>query len=432
MRDVIEPLAGAGAARHLPLAATVALALGLQVQFVAPVGGGLKLAASDPVAVGVAAWAGVALVRGRRFMSLSPGRLILAFGAMATALAVGALVAAGTLGHVPIWAWAGRGLGLGLLAAYLVAAAYLCNGAASACGHARTAAIIVVATASVAAVAASATFVFGLTGRWFGVARPYEALSGFVENRNAFSLILLAALALLFAARRLRPERFGVLATAALLAILSLALLFAGSRAALPVAAAMLVAALALRWIGPGPVLAAAGAVALYVAAAWLAAMAWSPSGGAGGLAVVAPSAVGGQNDPSNIERWRSFGEAWRLFLARPLTGIGLGAFAEHQAATHGRALVVHNSALWILTEMGLVGAIGFGLAATLLLAPVAAAATRPEARIVRHAILMFLVAAAAMSLVHEILYQRVVWVMLGLGLAAQLPDRAVPGPPAA
>lgn len=422
MTGAAAPRAETPAGQRLAFVAAIALALGLQVQFVAPIGGGLKLAASDPIAVAVAAWAALSWLRGRRFLSAPTWRLVVAFGAMAAALGVGMIGAAETLGRVPAWAWAGRGLGLGLLAAYLVAAAFVLDAAGLGDGRRRVVAGVVVAVAAVTAAAIAPVAVFGLTGIWVGMARPYEALTGFVENRNAFSLILLAALGLAFAAHRLWPARFGTTAIAAALAILGLALLFAGSRAALPIGAAMVLAALALGWIGWRPAVAAAAVLAAYAALAWLAAMSWSPMGGAGGLHVVAPAAVGGPDDPSNLERWRSFGEAWRLFLSRPLTGIGLGVFAEHQAATHGRALVVHNTVLWILTEMGALGALGFGLAAFLLAAPLTARPPDSETRIVRHAVLMILAAAAAMSLVHELLYQRVVWLALGFGLAAPPP----------
>jgi hypothetical protein len=416
----------------LSFAAAAALMLGLQAQFVAPIGGGLKLAASDPVAVAIAAWACIAYANGHRFMALPLRRLVLAFGAMAVALAAGAMVVAMTTGQVPVWAWAGRIMGLGLLAAYLVAGAFLLARAADAGDSARVVGVFVGIVAAATAVAMTPTVVFGLAGYWFGPGQPYEAFAGFVGNRNALSLILLAALALLFAWCRLRNVRSTTFVVALFLALYSLALLFAGSRAALPIAAAIILAALALRWLNWRAALLAGGAVLIYAAAVWLAARGWSPLGGTGGLFVIAPRPVGGHEDPSNVERWRSFGEAWRLFLSRPLTGIGLGAFADHQAATHGRALVVHNTALWILTEMGLVGALGFGLAAALLVAPMAAPTPDPDLTIVRRAILMFLVAAGAMSLVHEILYQRVIWVMLGLGLAAGSPRRGRAAAPSA
>ena len=106
---------------------------------------------------------------------------------------------------------------------------------------------------------------------------------------------------------------------------------------------------------------------------------------------------------------------ALRLFLEAPLFGIGLGTFYEaaKAAGLPSGGATIHNSLLWLLTETGLAGAsvfVGFYVAC---LRRFYLSRVQPY----QTAMLAVLVAFAAMSMTGEYLYQRYLWLLLGLSL---------------
>jgi O-antigen ligase len=109
------------------------------------------------------------------------------------------------------------------------------------------------------------------------------------------------------------------------------------------------------------------------------------------------------------VERGEQNARAWDLLKEQPLFGHGLGYFIETTGST------LHNSLLWLLLETGLIGA---GLLTAFMFAAVR---TLYLDRDEQFPLAMIPVAAAfmAMSLTGEFLYQRHLWMLLGLALAA-------------
>jgi O-antigen ligase len=106
---------------------------------------------------------------------------------------------------------------------------------------------------------------------------------------------------------------------------------------------------------------------------------------------------------------------AWRLFLSSPLIGSGLGYFVEHFPRANGSSLIIHSSYLWVLAELGLVGLAVFGASALGLWRSVwRRVATDDGCQLA----LLLLAALATMSLVQDMLFQRVTYFILGLALA--------------
>lgn len=110
--------------------------------------------------------------------------------------------------------------------------------------------------------------------------------------------------------------------------------------------------------------------------------------------------------------------ESW---LSSPILGIGLGSFFWEQLR-HGQAVpaAIHTSALWVLTEMGLVGLILFSAFFVWVLTSAWPTARRPGFPL-STALFAIILATAAASIGLEILYQRYLWFILGLAMASQV-----------
>ena len=109
---------------------------------------------------------------------------------------------------------------------------------------------------------------------------------------------------------------------------------------------------------------------------------------------------------------------ALRLWKQAPLTGTGLGGFLweRHRDGSDSAGTGIHNSALWLLIETGLVGFLLFGGFFIVALRSLVIVAERTPLTIATAGMLFVLAAA---SIGTEVLYQRYGWFILGLGLAA-------------
>ncbi len=114
--------------------------------------------------------------------------------------------------------------------------------------------------------------------------------------------------------------------------------------------------------------------------------------------------------------RRMSLESGYTLFKAYPIFGGGLGAGIRETG------LVIHNLFLWILGEMGLIGA---ALCIPMVLAFLRTmwhAITRPGLALSQHATLhglvLFIVICGGFSLVQDISYQRILWLMIGFLMA--------------
>lgn len=102
--------------------------------------------------------------------------------------------------------------------------------------------------------------------------------------------------------------------------------------------------------------------------------------------------------------------DGFQMWLANPIFGAGLGAYIESQALP----LVIHNSLLWILAEMGVFGLMLFMVLPICLLIHSLRNGIKNIAR-EDAALFLILVTVIVFSQFHEILYQRIIWFWIGL-----------------
>jgi hypothetical protein len=128
-----------------------------------------------------------------------------------------------------------------------------------------------------------------------------------------------------------------------------------------------------------------------------------------------------------DYQRMRVLTDSLEFWKQHPVTGIGLGSFIHMQdqkrAGTETVALgIIDSSPLWVVTEFGIIGSLlfcGFYLISLHTLKKT----NNPDENeyiyaSLRTAMFLFLIAFAAMSLFHELIYTRFIWFFLGLTLA--------------
>ena len=342
-------------------------------------------------------------------------KILIAFSTM---LAIGFAIGAVRFG-VTEWALAGRMLGWLVLLGYLCAG-YLLVASAGDKGLRRLVETLsIIATTIVLWQAINR--VLAVWGYEVGGISPnFEAYSG---NRNAFAFQLLIVMALLLAYARFFtrvssrwPKNSREIFLMAILTTLSVGIVWTGSRAGLLTGGLLLMAALTSRTLKLGQLI----QIALFAALMWvvfkLAAslLALLPFlGGVGHVEVQSPFSA----ESSNEERWLTWVYAVRLWSESPIWGAGLGAFMHNSTQWFGHFQVVHSTPLWLLAEFGIMGA-AVGIWSTYkLLAYARPTIFRPAAPH-RSALLFMLLIFAAFSFVHEIFYQRIIWLVLGALLA--------------
>ena len=209
-----------------------------------------------------------------------------------------------------------------------------------------------------------------------------------------------------------------------LLSVILAGLLFSASRAGL-ITCAVLMVGRGLTGLADRRVIAQGAIAAILIwqspqIAQWvLSLLGWVASYFDVRLAFEPSGAIQGPPSPemSNIDRWRSIIGGLQLVVRpTPLLGPGLVVFIENNRDSSGDPLVIHNTPVWLLVEFGLLGAGIFGWFFLLLGRHALEKGTRsPQRRVVA----MLLLSFAIFSLVHEILYQRIFWLVLGATLAS-------------
>jgi hypothetical protein len=115
----------------------------------------------------------------------------------------------------------------------------------------------------------------------------------------------------------------------------------------------------------------------------------------------------------SDNEHWISIEAGLRMFLTHPVFGAGLGAFIHDWP---GKVpLVIHSTLVWLLAEFGLVGTAIFLIPVIRLFASEAIRFRRNDTA--GYLIILIIAALASMSIFHELLYQRIFWLVLGAAL---------------
>ncbi len=116
--------------------------------------------------------------------------------------------------------------------------------------------------------------------------------------------------------------------------------------------------------------------------------------------------------------------DALELWAEHKFLGAGIGSFLLYQENKHGQILdQIDNSALWVLTELGIFGALVFGSFYMMaLIALWRTYKTRQDPQdmygALAQAMMVIMVLFALFSLVHQILYARYLWFLLGVALA--------------
>lgn len=219
-------------------------------------------------------------------------------------------------------------------------------------------------------------------------------MAGLSQNPNAFAFMLLLASTVVMAMRWPRSM--------ILFGVLLLGIWYSGSRAALmtlPVvlAVALYVRSLSWRFL----------ASAVSVAAGLLVVVTAIPP-----LALRSARPLAGLSVPvSDNERWLTLVGGWEMFLDHPLLGAGLGAYIKDHD------IVIHSVPLWLMAEMGLVG---LAIMAAPIFMIFLTEARRPDKDTAGLILILIITTFAAFGLVHDILYQRGFWLMLGAALASQ------------
>jgi O-antigen ligase len=254
----------------------------------------------------------------------------------------------------------------------------------------------------------------------FGLAFPFDPMTravGFFENPNAYgcfvAMILILEIAL--AAKGLVFSRgwhlFG-------LVLLSLALLLSCSRSAWLGAAGGLVLLVGLKSVNLRQILAVAMISGLCISPLYLPMS--SDSYEKNHIVYLQDPRVLQQNQ-SVDHRIALTHQALELWSSAPIQGAGVGSFLSLQKQTNPEMpSTIHTSALWLLTETGIVGLALFS--AFFLYFARALWRARDQSDPLRGtmitAVLAVLVVAMIASIGTELLYQRHLWFLFGIGWA--------------
>ena len=131
-----------------------------------------------------------------------------------------------------------------------------------------------------------------------------------------------------------------------------------------------------------------------------------------------------GRNYKGDVIRLRVFQDAISMWKEKPFTGTGLGTFIEDQKEKYTEPNdiidVIDSTPLWLLTETGVIGLSLFSAFYIMCLWSLwrNGKAMETDLDVLRMAVFFGLIGFAAMSLLHELLYSRYLWFMLGLSLA--------------
>lgn len=430
-----------------PALGAVLLAVGVQIQVTLPIGGtGLRLNAADPLVACLAALLLAAALNGRGVRLRWRVPAVPAYAGLLTAVVLLSLVVGRMhLGEWHGWAVLNRAVGWPVLLAYGLAGAWV----STRLGEAGQRLFVKV-------LLGSATVILTVDGlpnlaAAFSVPIPLRLqdweMAGAMGNSNALAFFILVALAAFLPMQASERPLVSSRAATFVLFVLLLSLWYTASRGGW-LAGVILIAAAALLRVVPWRALLvaiAATAVAafgpevldlavrhLFGSDMFMVIRDATPGHSIGTLADL--MSAGGTDDTANIERLMLTREALALWREHMVLGTGLGGFLAQQIGLHNQAMIIHNTGLWILTEMGMVGAAAFAAVFAVLLRAFwprpGKEGRRPPA--IHAAAFLALIGFAAMSLTHEVLYQRILWLLLGMALAlpaaASAPMGADPG----
>lgn len=117
----------------------------------------------------------------------------------------------------------------------------------------------------------------------------------------------------------------------------------------------------------------------------------------------------------SNSLRWDTISRGIEMWASNPIFGAGLGVFIETNTSNYQRPTVIHSTPVWVLAELGL---IGFTLLVLTSFNIIKSAFLFDIKKPKNACILIIMSHFAIFGLVHEIFYQRIFWLAIGLCLA--------------
>lgn len=423
--------------RRFAWLAVMGMAVGMQILFTLPVGtAGLRVAVADvligPVFLGMAmlAWRQGVLVP-----PLSSRRAVL----VGLALFTGLLTMALLLGRLNIGEWLpwpliNKWVGWWVLLAYFAVGAWMRTMCEERLVDQGIRVILVFSWITVAySVILYEAFLLGI-GDFH-----YPRLGGFFDNPNAYGCAL-AVLIMLQLGHLRTTKLFSWRMHVIGLSLLLVGLILSGSRSAWIGAAAGSLLLVAIRQIRVRDAAATACATAVLLVTVYGAASVGiaASTEGKGFSSQIADAGAQTKNrvyimrdysDSGLIHRMNINNMAIEYWKESPMMGIGLGAFYA-RVKTEGRIepATIHTTALWLLTETGMIGLAGFfGLFMAILTALVRAAHSRPPGDApIEIGVAAGILAVAAASVGTDLLYQRHIWWLAGLALAHPLP----PGTP--
>ena len=117
----------------------------------------------------------------------------------------------------------------------------------------------------------------------------------------------------------------------------------------------------------------------------------------------------------SNSLRWDTISRGIEMWASNPIFGAGLGVFIETNTSNYQRPTVIHSTPVWVLAELGL---IGFTLLVLTSFNIIRSAFLFDIKKPKNACILIIISNFTIFGLVHEIFYQRIFWLAIGLCLA--------------
>jgi hypothetical protein len=260
-------------------------------------------------------------------------------------------------------------------------------------------------------------------------------IEGFAQNPNAFGFQLLLVISAIIALRLDRHQQLPALA------LTFAALFFTASRAAEGTAIILCFVAIALRYVHARSLIESLGYAILGIAIIFFCGfipllLAGGPHLGNGVASVFSNNLhqliTGGDPEVDSADRWGSIWGGVRMFFAHPVFGAGLGAFVETFEREHGRFLIIHSTPVWLLAETGIIGFLAFAFPYFTILNSTIRSSLAGKSDGGGILLVLCLVCMGVMSQVHELLYQRTLWLLIGAALfsvpqvdtyARQLPD---------
>lgn len=249
-------------------------------------------------------------------------------------------------------------------------------------------------------------------------------MKGLAGNRNALAFQILSVLSLLLAFQPLYERKiifgrwFLLLATT----ILTCTMFLTSSRSGIASMLLLYFFALIMRishWRLLVSSLVLAGVINLFIIY-WPEIHFWFFTVSSGQEQIISQVKMAISSDESDLLRGLLIKNTFLMWLEHPFFGAGLGAFYTSSEAVYGVPIVQHNSLLWVLSEMGLLGFILFAVFFVSLIWFVFFTGRRCMRK---NAVFLLLLSLGAMAMFHEMLYQRLFWLFLGGMVATGLPD---------